>query len=77
VFSCTDGRATDQDLVHSFRRIAKGEKLAVDDATLLAIAKLSDGSFRDGAKLLEELVFAAQARKSPQHCWKRNTNQVG
>lgn len=48
-------KATDQDLISSFTRIAKGEKLAIEKNALTEIARLSDGSFRDGAKILEEL----------------------
>ena len=50
-------RATDEDLVHSFKRILKGEGIKADDDALLQIAKLSDGSFRDGAKILEEITL--------------------
>ncbi len=48
-------RATDEDLVHSFERIVKGEGIKADKDALAEIAKLSDGSFRDGAKILEDL----------------------
>ncbi len=48
-------RATDDDLVHSFKRILKGEDIEADDGALLQIAQMSDGSFRDGAKILEEI----------------------
>jgi len=48
-------RATDEDLVHSFNRIAKGEELKAEREALIQIAKMSDGSFRDGAKILEEI----------------------
>ncbi len=48
-------KATNNDLISSFNRIAKGEKIKADKEALLEIAKLSDGSFRDGAKILEEL----------------------
>jgi len=48
-------RATDEDLVHSFQRILKGEAIKGDDEALFQVAKLSDGSFRDGAKILEEV----------------------
>lgn len=48
-------RATDEDLVHSFKRILKGEEIKADDQALLQIAQMSDGSFRDGAKILEEI----------------------
>lgn len=55
--------ASDQDLVHSFKRIVKGEKLNIEDGVLEAVAKLSDGSFRDGAKILEELVTLSNGKK--------------
>lgn len=53
-------KATDEDLIHSFNRIVKGEGLKADKETLLEIAKLSDGSFRDGAKILEELSLVSK-----------------
>ena len=55
--------ASDQDLVRSFKRIVKGEKLNVEDGVLESVAKLSDGSFRDGAKILEELVALSNGKK--------------
>ena len=42
-------------MVSSFQRIAKGEGIKADKDALLEIAKLSDGSFRDGAKIIEEV----------------------
>jgi DNA polymerase III subunit gamma/tau len=48
-------RATDDDLVHSFNRIVKGEGIKADKEALIQVAKMSDGSFRDGAKILEEI----------------------
>jgi DNA polymerase-3 subunit gamma/tau len=54
-------RATDEELVHSLLRIVKAEEIKADKEALLEIAKMSDGSFRDGAKLLEEVaVFAGR-----------------
>ena len=50
-------KATDEDLVHAFSRIAEGEKLTITDEAYTSIAKLSDGSFRDGTKILEEIVL--------------------
>jgi len=52
-------RATDDDLVRSLQRIVKAEEIKADKEALLEIAKLSDGSFRDGAKLLEEVAIFA------------------
>ena len=48
-------KATEQDLLSSFSRIVKGEGIKVDKEALVQIANLSDGSFRDGTKILEEL----------------------
>jgi DNA polymerase-3 subunit gamma/tau len=48
--------ATEDELIRSFKRIVKGEKLEIDEKTLRAIARLADGGFRDGTKILEELV---------------------
>lgn len=50
-------KASSEQLVASLKRIVKGEKLKIDDEALLTIAQAADGSFRDGAKLLEELVL--------------------
>ncbi len=49
-------KATIKELVRAFKRIVEGEKLEVSDELLEKIAKLSDGGFRDGTKILEELV---------------------
>ncbi len=48
-------RATDEDLVNSFNRIVKGEGGKAEKEALMQIAALSDGSFRDGAKIIEEM----------------------
>jgi len=52
-------RATDEELTRSMQRIIKAEEIKIDKEAILEIAKLSDGSFRDAAKILEEIsVFA-------------------
>lgn len=56
-------RATELELVRSFSKIVKGEKLNVDKDALSLIASLSDGSFRDGAKILEEIARATGRKK--------------
>ncbi len=53
-------KATLFDFTSSFGRIAKGEELKIDKEALAQIARLSDGSFRDGAKILEELSVASK-----------------
>ncbi len=59
----TFNKATDVELVRAFERIAKGEKLNIQPHVLEEIAKMSDGSFRDGTKILEELAIAADKKK--------------
>ena len=49
-------KATNEELVRSFERIVKKEKIEADKEVMKQIANLSDGSFRDGVKILEELV---------------------
>ncbi len=55
--------AGEEELVRSFRRIVSGEKLNVDKDALKIIADLSDGSFRDGSKILQELSVKAGKKK--------------
>lgn len=55
----TFSKATPEELVRSFTRIVTTEGLHADNEALLAIAQLSDGGFRDGAKILEELSLFA------------------
>ena len=56
-------KAEAQELVRSFKRIAKKEKLDIDDEALSLVAGLSDGSFRDGVKILEEIALNAGNKK--------------
>jgi DNA polymerase III subunit gamma/tau len=56
-------KATEGELVRSFQRILKAEKLSADEDVLKIIASLSDGSFRDGVKILEELSIKAVDQK--------------
>lgn len=50
------GKAKHEDVVNMLKRIVKKEKLSVEQEVLDLIALSCDLSFRDGAKLLEELV---------------------
>jgi len=50
--------ATQEDLLGMLRRICLGEDLKIDEDILLEIIKYSDRSFRNGAKILEELVIS-------------------
>lgn len=62
-FQIAFSRATTEELVRSFKRIIQGEGQLADEEALREIAKLSDGSFRDGAKALEEMVGLAKGEK--------------
>lgn len=48
--------ATIDELVRSLQKIAKGEKAKITKDALTIIAKNSDGSFRDAAKIFEQLL---------------------
>lgn len=49
-------KATEKEIVRSLKRVAGGEKIKITDEALNVIAKSADGSFRDGIKILEQLV---------------------
>lgn len=51
------GKAQTNDIVHMLKRITKAEQLTVTDDLLTLIATYSEQSFRDAAKMLEELVM--------------------
>jgi DNA polymerase-3 subunit gamma/tau len=48
--------ATYDEIARSFKRIAIGEGLNIEDQAIAEIAQLADGGFRDGVKILEELT---------------------
>lgn len=50
-------KASTKEMIRSLGRVAKGEKLKVDDGALKLIVQNADGSFRDAVKLLEQLSF--------------------
>ena len=56
-------KATEAELLRSFQRIVKAEGIEISQAALVEIAKLSDGGFRDGVKILEEMVLAAEGKE--------------
>lgn len=55
--------ASETDLERSLKRIIKGEKLKLDNEALNYITHLSSGSFRDGAKILEEIKALSNRKK--------------
>ena len=52
------GSAKIEEIVHMLKRIRTGEKLHISDESLSIIAKHCDVSFRDGAKILEEIMLS-------------------
>jgi len=56
-------KPTQNELIASLERIVKGEKLSVEKGVLEEVYKLSEGSFRDAAKILEELSFDSKGEK--------------
>jgi len=49
-------KAAKEEIIESLRRIIKGEKIKIDNISLDLIAQKAAGSFRDAAKILEQLV---------------------
>ncbi len=71
------GKATEEELIRSFERIVKAEKLKSDKESLSLIASLSDGSFRDGTKLLEEIALLAGRKKITKELVEKNYQIAG
>ena len=55
-------KPTKKEIFRSIERIIKSEKLDVEESVLDEIYSLSEGSFRDGAKILEELSIIATGK---------------
>jgi len=62
-FQISFKKATADELIRSFLRIAKREKISIDKEALFKISEFSDGSFRDGVKILEEIAQEAGNKK--------------
>jgi DNA polymerase III subunit gamma/tau len=54
------GSAKIEEIVHMLKRIKVAEKLDISDESLNVIANHCDLSFRDGAKILEEIVLSGK-----------------
>ena len=70
-------KATEEELVRSFERIIKSEKLETEKEALGLIAGLSDGSFRDGVKILEEMTQIAKGKKITKELVEKNYSIAG
>lgn len=63
-FSLRFDKPVKEELARSVARILAGEELKLNEDVLFdTIYSLSDGSFRDAAKIIEELSFAAKDKK--------------
>lgn len=53
-------KATLSEISRQLSRVAKGEGLSLDKASVNSIATASDGSFRDAIKILEDLILSGK-----------------
>lgn len=49
-------KATEDEVLHSLKRVVSGENIKIEDEVLKKIAQMSDGSFRDATKHLEQAI---------------------
>lgn len=56
-------KATEEELVHSLKRLVKAEKIDISEEGIHIIAQRSDGGFREAAKILEEVVAISDGKK--------------
>jgi DNA polymerase-3 subunit gamma/tau len=55
--------ATEEEIVRSLERIAKGEGLEVESGAFSIMAKMAEGGFRDAAKIFEEIYLLSDGNK--------------
>ncbi len=53
-------KASEVEVIKSLGKVVKGEKLTIDDEALVKIARMVDGSFREGMKILEQLALTGK-----------------
>lgn len=70
-------KATDEQLVRSLQRVVKHEDIKVDKDALFEIAKLSEGSFRDASKILEEIAIFAGRKTITKDLVNEKYNTLG
>ncbi len=63
------GKAKKHEIVHMLKRITVSEKITMTDEALHLVAEYSDNSFRDAAKLLEELVTMKKVQVEDIHSY--------
>ena len=55
--------ASSDEIVRSLKRVVAGEGIKIDESSLIAISRKSEGSFRDAHKLLEQIVSEGKKGK--------------
>lgn len=70
-------KATNEDIIRSIKRMVKSEEIKINDDVLLEIAQMADGSFRDSAKILEELVNVSGRRTITKEILGEKYNTLG
>ncbi|MDP2860996.1 MAG: DNA polymerase III subunit gamma/tau, partial [bacterium] len=55
-------KATDEEIIRSLKRVARGEKIEIEGNVLDLIGHHAEGSFRDGVKILEQLLIEAKGK---------------
>lgn len=70
-------KATNEEIARSLLRIIKGEGIKADKDALSSIAKLADGSFRDAAKILEEVSLFAGRKEITEKIVSEKFNTLG
>jgi len=55
-------RATEEEMLRSLERIVRGEKYSISIEALKLIVLQADGSFRDGAKILEQVATFSKGK---------------
>ena len=62
-------RGTMKDLVGRLSHVAKAEGVEIDSPALAAIAKMSDGGFRDALTLLEQAILTSEGKITLDHVY--------
>lgn len=70
-------RPTKEEVIRSIVRIVKGEKLDIEKEVLDEIYKLSENSFRDAAKILEELAISSEGKKIKKDTLEKSFKTAG
>lgn len=59
-------KAIKEEIARSLKRVIKGENIKIDESSIQSISSLSEGSFRDAVKILEQLVLEKVKLDDPQ-----------